>query len=146
MSSAAARSNGVAEDEAAAAALNSAKHAPLNGMVLGDSGSGEAHSTNGSNRTHASGESSSEPSEPRSAEHLLQRLPLFEQLPQHHLGSLAQACERREVAANQELVRQGESGDALFVLMQGSATVHVLGKGEASGGAADPRYARALCH
>ena len=131
--------NGVADKGAAASTLGAAKFTPASGMEE-DAGD---HGTIGTNDAASSVDSSSEPSTSNHVERLLQRVPLFENVPQSHLHSYAQVCEQLELPADHDILKQGDVGDTLFVIVQGSASVFVRDKGEvATSGADESRCAR----
>jgi CRP-like cAMP-binding protein len=53
----------------------------------------------------------------------LARAPLFAELPKRHQRSLAKATAITTYPAGSEIVREGTSGGAFFVILDGSATV-----------------------
>ncbi|NNF78820.1 MAG: Crp/Fnr family transcriptional regulator [Rhizobiales bacterium] len=56
---------------------------------------------------------------------MLRRVPLFAQIEPSKLKLLAFTSERLAFDANQDVFRQGDEGDAAYVIMQGSADVVV---------------------
>ena len=56
---------------------------------------------------------------------LLSKISLFEPLSQKELAHIVESLERRVVRPDIELVRQGEQGDSLFVLIEGLLRVEV---------------------
>lgn len=65
-----------------------------------------------------------------SLEELLARVPFFDHLSQEELSSLARAGERRTLEASEDVFRQGDPGDALYVVLSGSVRVHHAVDGE----------------
>ncbi len=61
---------------------------------------------------------------------LLRRIPLFSQIDTTKLKLLALASERLTYAPDQVVVRQGDVGDAAFVIVSGSADVVIGDEGE----------------
>ena len=53
----------------------------------------------------------------------LSRVPLFSRCDQRDLRIVARHAETLEIGTGQDVVRQGEPGDALFVILSGSARV-----------------------
>ena len=90
------------------------------GSLTNGGGSGAA-SSNGTNGVSA-GSSSTD------AEQRLQSVSLFEQMPAHHVAEYARQLERQELKAGCQIVRQGEVGTALYLIVDGSVNVHVLGE------------------
>jgi small-conductance mechanosensitive channel/CRP-like cAMP-binding protein len=62
---------------------------------------------------------------------LLSRVHLFEPLSDEELKYVVESLQRRVVRADTELVREGEKGDSLFVLIEGLLAVEVEQNGEA---------------
>jgi CRP/FNR family transcriptional regulator, cyclic AMP receptor protein len=52
-------------------------------------------------------------------------VPLFRDLPKRHLKQLASLCEVAEYMPDAAIVKQGEPGDAFFVVLKGQAKVTV---------------------
>ncbi|RMF17132.1 MAG: cyclic nucleotide-binding domain-containing protein, partial [Candidatus Dadabacteria bacterium] len=59
-------------------------------------------------------------------------VPLFANLEGEELALIAEAVEPVEVAAGQQLIRQGDAGDSLFVIVEGAVDVVVGGRCVAS--------------
>ena len=59
---------------------------------------------------------------------LLKQVPLFSDLDNRELDSVAQSMKRREFSAGQEIAREGESGVGFFVIQDGNAKVTVHGQ------------------
>ena len=63
-------------------------------------------------------------SEPTEADlDLLARLPIFGGLPDAQLSTIYRRAERQSVAADTALVKEGDLGDALFVILEGQVDV-----------------------
>jgi CRP-like cAMP-binding protein len=58
---------------------------------------------------------------------MLKRVPLFSDLDNRELESIAQSMKRRQFSAGQEIAREGESGVGFFVIQDGNAKVTVHG-------------------
>ncbi len=58
-------------------------------------------------------------------EEVLAMVPMFRDLPRRHLRKLAGLCEVGEYMADASIVKQGEPGDAFYVLLSGQAKVTV---------------------
>lgn len=65
----------------------------------------------------------------RSARPLLGRIPLFQRLEQVALDLVAEEFEPVDLAANETLFRQGDAGDAMFVVEEGGLVVRVAPAG-----------------
>ncbi len=87
---------------------------------------------------------------------LLRRAPLFEGFAEHELAEIAARAEEIEVPAGAVLVREGDPGDELFVIVSGSirvesngAVLTTLWPGDFMGEIAlidgGPRTATAIC-
>lgn len=61
---------------------------------------------------------------------LLRRVPLFSQIDTTKLKLLALASERLRYAPGQDIMRQGEAGDAAFVIINGKADIVIVNGGE----------------
>jgi CRP/FNR family transcriptional regulator, cyclic AMP receptor protein len=59
---------------------------------------------------------------------LLKQVPLFSDLDNRELGSIAQSMKRRQFSAGQEIAREGETGVGFFVIQDGNAKVTVHGQ------------------
>jgi len=59
---------------------------------------------------------------------LLARIPLFEPLPPTSLEKLARAAERRQAAPGTVVVREGDHGDAFYVVVAGALSVTLAGE------------------
>ena len=59
---------------------------------------------------------------------MLKRVPLFSDLDNRELDSIAQSMKRRQFSAGQEIAREGESGVGFFVIQDGNAKVTVHGQ------------------
>lgn len=59
---------------------------------------------------------------------LLQTVPLFARCTPRELRSVARFVETAELPAGTDLVREGEDGDALFVILEGEAIVKTGGR------------------
>jgi CRP-like cAMP-binding protein len=59
---------------------------------------------------------------------LLKQVPLFSDLDNRELDSIAQSMKRRQFSAGQEIAREGESGVGFFVIQDGNAKVTVHGQ------------------
>jgi CRP-like cAMP-binding protein len=59
---------------------------------------------------------------------LLRQVPLFEELSESHLESLASACRWEHVVAGQTLLQEGAPGDSLMILVDGHARVEREGR------------------
>jgi CRP/FNR family transcriptional regulator, cyclic AMP receptor protein len=59
---------------------------------------------------------------------MLKQVPLFSDLDNRELQSIAQSMKRREFSAGQEIAREGESGVGFFVIQDGNAKVTVHGE------------------
>ena len=59
---------------------------------------------------------------------LLQNVPLFARCTPRELRSVARFVETAELPAGTDLVREGEDGDALFVILEGEAIVKTGGR------------------
>jgi CRP/FNR family cyclic AMP-dependent transcriptional regulator len=57
---------------------------------------------------------------------LLQQIPLFTDLPKDQLTSLAKMLERRTYRKGQVILRQGEPGESLFVIVSGQVRIYTL--------------------
>lgn len=57
---------------------------------------------------------------------LLQQIPLFADLSQEQLTSLAVKLERRAYRKGQTILRQGEQGESLFVIVSGQVRIYML--------------------
>jgi CRP-like cAMP-binding protein len=64
-------------------------------------------------------------------ERLLVAMPLFADLDPRELGALAARLEPLELAAGQEVVRQGEPGDRFYLIRDGQLAVLVAEQGQA---------------
>ena len=53
----------------------------------------------------------------------IQRVPLFEGLQPRHLKALAKACTTRRYAAGDTIVRQGNPGVGLFIIVSGKVKI-----------------------
>jgi CRP-like cAMP-binding protein len=53
----------------------------------------------------------------------LRRIPLFEPLAPEDLQRIARSAEERHFASGEELVREGETGDELFLILDGRVVV-----------------------
>jgi CRP/FNR family transcriptional regulator, cyclic AMP receptor protein len=62
---------------------------------------------------------------------LLQQVPLFTGLPVNLLEAIASAGEKQYFEANQNLITQGEQGEAAFLILSGKASCPYASKGEA---------------
>ena len=56
-------------------------------------------------------------------EDVLAQVPLFSNLSKHELAILAKSCREREYPSGATLLRQGETGVGLFVIVSGSVRV-----------------------
>ena len=54
---------------------------------------------------------------------LLQNIPLFSMLDYHHLQLLASSCKFKNIPAGSRLFNQGDPGDAMYVVITGSASI-----------------------
>lgn len=61
----------------------------------------------------------------------LRRVPLFQQIEPRRLKLLAFTSERLVFAPGQDIVVQGETGDAAYIILQGAAEVLVMTETEA---------------
>jgi CRP-like cAMP-binding protein len=68
---------------------------------------------------------------------MLQSVPLFARCTPRELRSVARFVETAELPAGTDLVREGEDGDALFVILEGEAIVKTGGRELARVGAGD---------
>jgi CRP/FNR family cyclic AMP-dependent transcriptional regulator len=59
---------------------------------------------------------------------MLKQVPLFSDLDNRELDSIAQSMKRRQFSAGQEIAREGESGVGFFVIQDGNAQVTVHGE------------------
>jgi CRP-like cAMP-binding protein len=59
---------------------------------------------------------------------VLAEVPLFSNLSARHVRSLAKLAKIQRLAAFTQIVRKGESGDAFFLILDGSAVVRPPGK------------------
>jgi putative peptide zinc metalloprotease protein len=66
---------------------------------------------------------------------LLERVPLFADMPRHTLRGLARVAERREVAPRTIIVRQGQPSGTFYIIKQGQAAVVVRGAAAEDGAA-----------
>jgi len=57
---------------------------------------------------------------------LLQQIPLFTDLPQEQLRSLVSVLERRTYRKGQIILRQGDQGDSLFVIVSGRVRIYTI--------------------
>jgi len=57
---------------------------------------------------------------------LLQQIPLFADLPQETLDSLAESLERRTFRKGQTILHEGDPGDSLFVIVSGQVRIYTL--------------------
>ncbi len=57
---------------------------------------------------------------------LLKQIPLFSDLPSEHLSALAHALERRTFSKGQLIVRQGEPGKSLYVIISGQVRIYTI--------------------
>lgn len=57
---------------------------------------------------------------------LLKRTPLFSELPQEHLRSLVEVLERRTFRKGQVILRQGEPGNSLYIIVTGRVRIYTL--------------------
>lgn len=57
---------------------------------------------------------------------LLKQIPLFADLPPEHLTPLAAALERQSYRKGQVILRQGEPGDSLYVILSGQVRIYTL--------------------
>jgi len=55
----------------------------------------------------------------------LSRVPLFKCLPEHTMPGLAAVCEKISYEAGDTLIRQGDEGDAFYIIMEGRVRVEV---------------------
>ncbi len=55
---------------------------------------------------------------------ILNSVPLFSSVPEEHLVSLAEAVEEIEVAEGESVIRKGEMGSAMYVVVRGQLRVH----------------------
>lgn len=59
---------------------------------------------------------------------VLETVPLFEGLPKRHLKRLGNEAEVAEFMANYPIVKEGQAGDAFYVVLAGQAKVTSRGK------------------
>jgi CRP/FNR family transcriptional regulator, cyclic AMP receptor protein len=59
---------------------------------------------------------------------MLKQVPLFSDLDNRELDSIAQSMKRRQFSAGQEIAREGETGVGFFVIQDGNAKVTVHGE------------------
>ena len=60
-------------------------------------------------------------------------VPLFQDLPKRHLKQLASLCDVAEYMPDAAIVKEGEPGDAFYVVLKGQAKVTVHKGGSCSG-------------
>ncbi len=58
---------------------------------------------------------------------LLKRVALFEGLSEHELEAVSTVCRERSFADGETLVRQGDTGDELFVIQDGQVEIRIVG-------------------
>src|SRR5450432_3335098 len=58
---------------------------------------------------------------------LIRQVPIFAQLDADDLEELASIVEERRIEADRDLVREGEVGDAVYLIVKGSVRVYVGG-------------------
>jgi CRP/FNR family transcriptional regulator, cyclic AMP receptor protein len=59
---------------------------------------------------------------------VLRSLELFRSIPQPDLAKIASILKEREVVAGGDVIREGEMGTSLFVIVEGRVRVHLQGK------------------
>ena len=59
----------------------------------------------------------------------LKSVPLFEQIPSEDLAGVAQIVQQVEFAPGVALIRQGDEGDCLFIIVDGEVDIVVDGFG-----------------
>ena len=71
---------------------------------------------------------------------VLKSLEIFRRIPDHDLEGVANIVTEREVPAGTDIIREGEMGESLFIIVEGRARVHfqskdvgVLGSGSVFG-------------
>ncbi len=57
---------------------------------------------------------------------LLRQIPLFAALPQEQLAALAQSLDRRVYRKGQTILREGDPGESLFVIISGQVRIYTL--------------------
>lgn len=57
---------------------------------------------------------------------LLQQIPLLTDLPGEELAALAKVLERRAYRKGQTILRQGEDGESLFIILSGQVRIYTL--------------------
>jgi len=61
-------------------------------------------------------------------EDVLGYVPLFRDLPKRHIKQLAALCDVAEYMADAPIVKEGDPGDAFYVVLKGQAKVTVKGR------------------
>jgi len=71
---------------------------------------------------------------------ILRSLEIFRTIPEEHLGDVAAVLKERAVRAGETIIREGDMGTSMFILIEGRVWVHrnavniaILGSGEVFG-------------
>ena len=55
---------------------------------------------------------------------ILRSIPIFTSIPDHILAAVAQITDEVELAAGETLIHEGDVGDCMYVIVEGSVRVH----------------------
>lgn len=58
---------------------------------------------------------------------LLQSIPLFQLMDSDHLHLLASSCDTMNISRGERLFSQGDAGDAMYIIVDGSAAIYISG-------------------
>jgi len=67
----------------------------------------------------------------------LKQVPLFRDIPSEEIAGLLPIVEQVEFAAGEALIRQGDEGDGLFIIVEGTLAIDVSGRGHGTRGSRD---------
>src|SRR5437867_2117561 len=59
---------------------------------------------------------------------VLRSLEIFRTIPQPELAKIASILKEREIAAGEDIIREGEMGTSMFIIVEGRVRVHLQGR------------------